>query len=151
MLFCYILGEHITEVRDITELHVKHNDHLASCVIHMEKQSIITTCKRYTQKIIYPPINSKNEIKLLWDTPLNNQRYLNILKTAVLRHDYGANVNVIRESSILIRPYTCGYGSGTSSIGMDPYTFVSRKLTHKMEYIATKFHDILLHKKVSEY
>ena len=51
------------------------------------------------------------------------------------------------KGSELVRCYTYGYGSGTSSVVMDPYTFDTRKMTNKMEYIATKLHGILLQNK----
>ena len=87
MLFFYRLSVHITELRDITELHIQHNDYLASLVIHMEKQNKLSQPPRdIIRKIIYSLINSKDEIKLVWGTPLNNQRCLNILIPAVPRN-----------------------------------------------------------------
>ena len=135
-------------MRDITELHVQRNDRLASLVIHMEKQNKLSQSARdIISKIIYSPINSKDKITLSWDTPLNNQRCLNILRPAVIRQYYGSNVDVIQESSELIRRYTYGYGSDTPSVGIDPYNFVTRKMTYEMEYIATELYEILLHNK----
>ena len=61
----------------------------------------------------------------------------------MLRESFCAKLDVIRESSELVRRYTYGYGSGTSSVGMDPYKFVTRKMTYEMEYIATELHEIL--------
>ena len=97
----------------------------------MEKQSKFSQpAREIIRKIIYSPTNSKDGIKLLWDTPLNNQRFLNILRPAVLSQYYGANLNVIRQCSEFIRSYTYGYGSGTSSVGMDLYNFVTRKMNY---------------------
>ena len=111
----------------------------------MEKQNKLSQPARdIIRKLIYSPINSKDGIKLSWDTPLNNQRCLNILRPAVLRQYYGANVDVINESNHFIKRYTYGYGSGTSSVGIDPYNFVTRKMTKEMEYIGTELHEILL-------
>ena len=62
----------------------------------------------------------------------------------MLRQYYGANIDVINQISELIRRYTYGYGSVTSSVGMDPYNFVPRKMNNEMEYIATELHEILL-------
>ena len=62
----------------------------------------------------------------------------------MLRKYYGANIDVIHQSSKLIRRYTYGYGSGTSSVGMDSYNFVTRKMANEMDYIATELHEILL-------
>ena len=59
-------------------------------------------------------MNSKDRIKLSWDTPLHNQICLNILRPAVLRQYCGANIDGIHQISELIRRYTYGYGSGTS-------------------------------------
>ena len=134
----------MTDLRDITQLHIQRNDHLASLVIHMEKTNQLSQAARdIIQKIIHSPINSKDGIKLSWDTPLNNQRCLNILRPAVLRQYYGANVDVINESNHFIKRYTYGYGSGTSSVGIDPFNFVTRKMTKEMEYIGTELHEIL--------
>ena len=95
----------------------------------MENQNKLSqTARDIIKKIIQSPINSKNAIKLSWDTPLNNKMCLNILRPAVIRQYYGANVDVINQSRNLIKRYTCGYGSGTSSVGIDPFNFV----THKM-------------------
>ena len=110
----------------------------------MEKENKLSQPARdIIRKIIHSPINSKDGIKLSWDTPLNNQRCLNILRPTVLRQYYGANVDVINQSSNLIRRYTYIYGSGTS-VGMDPYSFVTRKITNEMEYIATELYEIIL-------
>ena len=65
----------------------------------------------------------------------------------MLRQYYGANMDDIRGSSELIRGYTYGYRSGTSSVGIDPYNFVTRKITYKMEYITTELHELILHNK----
>ena len=111
----------------------------------MEKQNKLSQPTRdMIRKIIYSPINSKDGIKLLRDKPLNNQRYLNILRPAVLRQYYGANVDVLRQSE-LIKRYTYEYGSGISSVRMDPYNIVTRKMIYEMEYIVTELHEILLH------
>ena len=73
----------------------------------MEKQNKLSQPARdIIRKIIYSSINSKDGIKLYRDAPLNNQRYLNILRPAVLRQYYGANLDVIQESSELSRRYT---------------------------------------------
>ena len=65
------------------------------------------------------------------------------MRPAVLRQYYGANVDVINESKHFIKRYTYGYGSGTSSVGIDPFNFVTRKMTKEMEYIGTELHEIL--------
>ena len=115
--FCNILCVCILEFRNITELHVQRNDHLASLVIHMEKEYVLSQPTRdIISTIIHSPINSKDKIKLSWDTPLNNQKCLNILRPTVLKQCYGANIDDIHLSSELIRRYTYGYGSGTSSV-----------------------------------
>ena len=76
----------MTKFRNITELHVQRNNHLASLVIHTEKKNKLSQPARdIIRKLIYSPINSKDGIKLSWDTPLNNQRFLSILRLAVLR------------------------------------------------------------------
>ena len=63
----------MTDLRDITQLHIQRNDHLASLVIHMEKTNKLSQPARdIIKKIIHSPINSKDGIKLSWDTPLNN-------------------------------------------------------------------------------
>ena len=56
----------MTELRDITKLHVQCNDHLASLVINMEKENKLSQPARYIiRKIIHSPINSKDGIKLV--------------------------------------------------------------------------------------
>ena len=93
--------------------------------------------KDIIKTIIHSPINQKDGITLLRDTPLNNQRCLNILRPAVLWQYYGANIDVIHQSSKLIRRYIYEYRNGTSLVGMDPYNFVTRRMTNEMEYIVT--------------
>ena len=95
----------MTELGDVTELHVQHNDHFASLVIHMDKQNKLSQPARDIIRInIHSPINLKDVIEL------NN----------------------------LIRIYTYGYGSRTTSGGMDPYNFVTCKITNEMKYIVTE-------------
>ena len=72
----------------------------------MEKK-IQQPARDIIRKIIYSPINLKDGIKVLWDTPLNHHQCLNILMPIIPRQYYGANVDVIRESSELSRPYLC--------------------------------------------
>ena len=74
-------------------------------------------------EIIRSPINSPCGIKLSLDKPLNNDVDLNILRPAVLRQYYGMD---IEEGVDMVKRYTYGSGSGTSSVGMDPHNFVTR-------------------------
>ena len=78
---------------------------------------------------------------------MNNQRCLNILRSAVLKQCYNENMDVIQESSELTRHYIYGYGSGTSSVGMEPYNFFTSKMTYEIKYIVTELHELLLHNK----
>ena len=39
--------------------------------------------------------------------------------------------------------YTYGSGTGSGSVGMDPYHFVARKMTSSMHYISSELHQIL--------
>ena len=55
----------MTELRDITKLHIQSNDNLDSLVIHMEKENKLSQPARdIIRKNIHSPINSKNKIKL---------------------------------------------------------------------------------------
>ena len=40
--------------------------------------------------------------------------------------------------------YTYVSGSGTSSVRIDSYNFVTRKTTYSMDYIASVIHEILI-------
>ena len=40
-----------------------------------------------------------------------------------------------------------GYGSGTSSVGMDLYNFITCKMPYKMEYTVNELHELLLKNK----
>ena len=63
--FCNILGVDITELRDITNLHIQRNNHLASLAIHMEKENKLSQLTRdIIKKIINFPINSNDRIEL---------------------------------------------------------------------------------------
>ena len=76
----------MTKLRDITELNVPRNDHLASLIVHMVKENVLSQPVRgIIRKIIHSPINSTDGIKALLDKPLNNQRCINILRPAVFR------------------------------------------------------------------
>jgi len=90
------------------------------------------------------PINSSEGIQLSLDTPLNNTKNLNTLRPAVLRQYFGDDVDVISKSQKFVRRYTYGFGSGTSSVGMDPLNFVTRKMTPEMKYIGRNLHQLLI-------
>ena len=53
---CYfynILSVHMTELRNITDLHVQCNDHLASLVVHMEKKNKLSQPARDIIRKLY--------------------------------------------------------------------------------------------------
>ena len=121
---------------------------LASIVAQLSNCSELAYCARQIiNKIIRSPINSKEGIKLSLDTPLNNPPSLNILRPAVLRQYFGKNLpgnNVLRNE---IKRYTYGSGSGTSSVGMDKYNFVTRSMPPCMEKLSSDIYTFLTRNK----
>ena len=99
--------------------------------------------RNVTHSLITMPINSKHGIKLSLDTPLDNTKNLNTIRPACLRQYFANDVDVIRRSKKFVRRYTYGFGSGTSSVGLDPYNFVTRRMSPEMQYIGTKLHELM--------
>ena len=97
------------------------------------------------------PVNSKDGIKLSLDTPLNNRPCLNILCPGVLRQYFdrnvtgylGQNSSDSSENNTIVKRYTHGLGSGTSSVGMDIYNFMTQKTSDTMKYMADELHCII--------
>ena len=57
---CYFRSKvsiRMIELRDMIELHVQGNDHLASLVIHMEKESVISQFTRDINRKNYTSFN----------------------------------------------------------------------------------------------
>ena len=117
---------------------------LASIVAQLSNCSEIALCARHIiTKIIRSPINSNEGIKLSLDTPLNNPASLNILRPAVLRQYFGKSLLMNTVSKNQIKRYTYGSGSGTSSVGMDKYNFVTRPMEPYMEKLSSDIHTFL--------
>ena len=118
---------------------------LASIVIQLSHKDLVGIYARNViHSLITMPINSSEGIQLSLDTPLNNTKNLNILRPAVLRQYFGDDVDVISKSEKFVRRYTYGLGSGTSSVGMDPLNFVTRKMSPEMQYIGRNLHQLLI-------
>ena len=113
-------------------------------VIQLDSKDLIGIYARnVTHSIITMPINSKHGIRLSLDTPLNNTKNLNTRRPAVLRQYFANDVDVICESEKFVRCYTYGFGSGTSSVGMDPLNFVTQSMSPEMQYIGSNLHQLL--------
>lgn len=118
-------------------------------VIQLDSSDLMGIYARnVTHTLITMPINSKHGIKLSLDTPLNNTKNLNTIRPACLRQLFANDVDVIRRSKKFVRRFTYGFGSGTSSVGMDPYNFVTRRMSPEMQYIGTKLHELLQRNRV---
>jgi len=114
-------------------------------VIQLSKKHLMGIYARNViHSLITMPINSSEGIILSLDTPLNNTKNLNTLRPAVLRQYFANDVDVICKSEKFERRYTYGSGSGTSSVGMDPLNFVTRKMSPEMQYIGRNLHQLLI-------
>ena len=98
--------------------------------------------RNVTHSLITVSINSKHGIKLSLDTPLNNTKNLNTIQSVCLQKLFANDVDVIRRSEKCVRRFTYGFSSGTSSVGMDPYNFVTRRMSPEMQYIGTNLHEL---------
>ena len=103
---------------------------LSSLIIHNDHKTTLGDMARMAEdRMICSSVNSKDGIKLLLDTPLNNNPCLNILRPGILRHYFGRNVteylghneSETSGNDTIVKIYTYDSGSGTSSVGMDPY------------------------------
>lgn len=75
---------------------------------------------------------------------MNNRQTSNIGRPGALRQYFADDVVVIRQSDTFVRRFTYGFGSGTSSVGMDPTNFKTRKMTLEMKNIAVALYNMLL-------
>ena len=94
-------------------------------------------------QLIRSLITSKHGIKLSLDKLCNNGIDLNITRPAVLRQYFGTQLQSSSNNDKHTRSYTYGLGTGTSSVGMGPYSFVTREMTPGMKYIANELREIL--------
>ena len=61
---------------------------------------------------------------------------------AVLRQYFGKETKSDKENKESCEHFKYGSGSGTGSVGMDPYNFFTRKITSDMNYMACEIHKI---------
>ena len=94
--------------------------------------SLSNSSRSIIDKLICSDINSTDGIRLSLDTPLNNPPMLNILRPAVLRQYYSLNIEHLYSDINIIRRYTYGSGTGSSSVGMDPRNFVTKVMSEEM-------------------
>ena len=135
---CYFVTQHCTS--------------LLSIVIHMHHKTTLShTTRMVVERMVCSSVRSKDGIKLSLDTPLNNRPCLDIVRSEVLRQYFGRNVTEYlgqssSESSgndTIVKIYTYSSGSGTSSVGMDPYNFVTREMKNTMECMANELYCII--------
>ena len=101
--------------------------------------------------MVCSPVNSKDGVKLSLDTPLNNRPYIKILCQEVICQYYGRSItdylgqklSEYSGNDTIVKRYTYGSGISTSSEFMDPYTFVTRKMSDTMECMADELHFII--------
>ena len=116
-------------------------EEIQSLVCHLPQNTLLYDFSRAViDELIRSPINSSSGIKLSLDKPLNNDLKLNLLRPAVLRQYYGADIG---DDDCNKRRYTYGSGTGTSSVGMDPLNFVTRSFDAKMIAMGNDIYDML--------
>ena len=69
---------------------------------------------------------------------------MNILRPAVLRQYFGKNVPSNEPLDNEEKRQTYGSGSGTSSVGMDKYNFVTRRMTPGMEKLSLELRTFVI-------
>lgn len=115
-----------------------------STVIPLDNTDLMGIYARnVTHSLITFLINSRHGIKLSLDIPFNNTKNLNTIRPAVLRKYFGEDVDIIRRSDKFVRRCTYGFGSGTSSVGMDLLIFVTQRMSPEIQYIGRDFHQLL--------
>ena len=130
---------------DVTHCVTQRHAELSSLLLHLDKSTKVAFDARVViHKLITNPINSSVGINLSLDTPLNNRQTTNIGRPGALRQYFADDVVVIRQSDTFVCRFTYGFGSGTSSVGMDPTNFMTRKMTLEMNDIAVALHNMLL-------
>jgi hypothetical protein len=94
-------------------------------------------------QVICALINSKYGIKLSLDQPLNNCVDFKMLRPAVLRQCFGKEYPSASTNRQYSTRYNYGSESGTSSVGLDPHNFVTRKMIPNMKCMAKDLHEII--------
>ena len=92
-------------------------------------------------QVICTPIISKYGIQLSLDKPLNSCVDLNILRLPVLRQYFGKEYPSPSIHCQHSERYTYGSRSGTSSLGMDSHSLVTREIAPNMKYMAKDLHE----------
>ena len=69
---------------------------------------------------------------------------LNICRPAVLRQYFSLNFSNPKEGNNTVARCTYGLGSGTSSVGMDPASFVTREINTGMKVMSDVLYEFLL-------
>ena len=114
----------------------------SSLVIHNDHKIILGDMARLAvNRMVYSPVSSKYGIELSLDTSLNNRPCLNILRPGVLRQYFGRNLTEYlgqnssesNRNETIVKICTYASGNGTSSVGMDPYNFVTQNMSGTME------------------
>ena len=88
--------------------------------------------------------NSVEGIKLSLDKPMNVHTLLNINRPAVLRQYFGVKFDEL--SNVvpgMEYRYTYEYGTGLSSVGMDPSNFVTRLFSPSLHIIVRELHMLI--------
>ena len=71
------------------------------------------------------------------------QSSLNITRHSILRQYFGKEIKSDKDNRDSCESFAYGSGSGTGSVDMDPYNFVTHKITSDMRYMACEIHKIL--------
>ena len=145
-MYCSLFNIHDT---DLSNLIIQRKGSLSSLVAQLSNCSQVGLHARHiVSNLIQSPINSKDGIKLSLDAPLNNPISLNIIRPAVLRQYFGNNIDDNSTIENEVKRYTYGSGSGTSSVGMDKYNFVTREMTPSMQMLSSEIHKFLRNNKL---
>ena len=98
--------------------------------------------KKIVTNLIHSPIDSYHGISKQTEDRMGKQMKLNLDRVHVLRQNYGKDVGMVDDRTVL--RYTYGYKPNPTVVTADPNKFVTKPFCHNMGCISKLLHDQLV-------
>ena len=97
----------------------------------------------FLRQLITEPLDSDDGIHVCVDAPFNRNDNLNITRPGVVRQYFGKDTVTDNHYKDVVHRYSYGVGSGsaTSSVGSDPDSITTRRMTQTLEEIGEIVHE----------